>query len=370
MLTTLIVIADLPLVRVAAIRPWIVLIALMGMMVFGAVTALHGQEGFIRGSSRSVTHGLDGKTTTQQLEFVLACDRDCCLAGQFYEILGEPNFKPVELFGLANSGNEFAIQITVDRREGKVLMTEGKWSVSNMIELKNHKYCGSFESRFRVAMLNSGSSIALPAYLSWHSVGVTQDSMLSALRGTNYRGENELGALEILGTQGIGRIVLKKSKLNLHSPGWLPLSKVSYSAFPKGLESMEVEYSISPERRYGEYVPFQCRGTIKETDPDGRSQKTEVEIQVTEHADARTARNFINAFLANVPNTQKIISHSNLATVLDDGRQKVVVDRDVERLAGTRFTNTSPSFYYYLTVLSILVIVGLIGYLRWAQKLS
>jgi len=370
MLTFLIVITDLLLVRVAAIRPLIVSIAFMGMMVFGAVSTLRGQEGFIRGSSRSVIYEPDGKRRIEQLEFVLACDRDCCLSGQFYERLEEPNFKPRELFGLANTGNEFAIQITLNRREGKVLTTEGEWSVDNMIELKKHKYNESFESRFKVASLNAGSSIALPVYLSWHSVGVTKDSMLSALRGTNYRGANELGALEILGNQGIGRIVLKKSKLNLHSPGWLPLSKFSFPPFPKGLESMEEEYSISPERRYGEYERFRCGGTITETDPDGRSRKTEVEIQVTEHADARTARKFINAFLAKVPNTQKIISHSNVATVLDDGRQKVVVDRDVERVAETRFTNTSPSFYYYLIVFFSLVIVGLIGYLRWVQKAS
>jgi len=370
MLTLLIVIADLPLVRFAAIRPLIVSIAFMGMMVFGAVSTLQGQEGFIRGSSRSVIYEPDGKRKIEQLEFVFACDRDCCLAGQVYKRLEEPNFKPVELFGLANTGNEFAIQITVDRREGKVLTTDGKWSINNMIELKNQKYDDSFESRFQVAMLNAGSSIALPVYLSWHSVGVTKDTMLSALRGINYRGTNELGALEILGAQGIGRIVLKKSKLNLHSPGWIPLSKVSFPPFPKGLESMEEEYSISPERRYGEYEPFRCGGTITEMDSDGRSRKTEVEIQVTEHADARTARKFIDAFLAKVPNTQKILSHSNVATVLDGGRQKVVVDRDVERVTETRFTNTSPSFYYYLFVLSSLVIVGLIGYLRWAQKAS
>jgi hypothetical protein len=194
--------------------------------------------------------------------------------------------------------------------------------------------------------------------------------VISALHGTNYRGENELGTLQILGSQGIGRIILKKSKLNLLSPGWLPLSKVSSSPFPKGLESMEEDYSISPERRFGEYVPFHCSGTIKKTDSDGNFQKTEIEIQVTQHADAATARKFINAFLSNVPTTQRIVSQSSVATVLDRGTQKVVVDRDVERVAGTRFTNTSPSFYYYLTVLFILVIVGLIGYLRWAQKLS
>ena len=369
-MTFLIDFANLNLVRVAAIRPIIVSIAFMCMMVFGAVNTLQGQEGFIRGYSRSAIYEPGGKKSIEQLEFVFACDRDCCLAGQVYKRLEEPNFKPIEVFGLANTGNEFAIQITLDRREGKVLTTEGKWSVKNMIELKNQKYKESFESRFQVAMLNAGSSIALPVYLSWHSVGITQDSMMSALRGINFRGTNELGALEILGTQGIGRIVLKKSKLNLYSPGWIPLSKVSFPLFPNGLESMEVEYSISPERKYGEYVPFRCGGTITKTDPDGRSEKTEVEIQVTEHADAKTARKFIDAFLAKVPNTQTIISQSKVATVLDDGKQKVVVDRDVERLAETRFTNTSPSFYYYLLLLFSLVIVGLIGYLRWAKKAS
>ncbi len=228
MLTTLIVTADITSVRVAAIRPLIVSLAFLGMVVFGAVSTLQGHEGFIRGSSRSVIYEPDGKRRIEELEFILACDRDCCLAGQVYKRLDEPNFKPVERFVLANTSNEFALQITVDRRDGNVLATDGKWSVAHMIEIRNQKFDDSYESRFQVVMLIASNPTALPVYLSWHSVGVTQDSMLSALRGTHYRGANELGALEILGTEGIGRIVLKKSKLNLHSRGWLPLSKVSF----------------------------------------------------------------------------------------------------------------------------------------------
>lgn len=360
-------IADLSLVRHAAFRPLMVSLVILGIMTFGAVGTLRGQEGFTRGSSRSVIYEPDGKRRINELEFVLACDRDCCLAGQVYKRLEEPNFKPIELFVLANTGNKFAIQISVDRREGQVLTTEGKWSVEHLVELTNIKFDDSFESRFQVAMVNASSSIALPVYLSWHSVGVTKDTMLSALRGTNYRGDNELGALEILGTRGIGRIVLKKSRSNLHSPGWLPLSKISNSVFPKALESIEEEYSFSPERRYGEHDPYRCAGTITQTDPEGRSRKTEVEIQVTEQADARTARKFIDAILAKMPNTQKIISNSEIASVLDHGKQKVVVDRDVERITETRFTNKSPSLYYYGIILLFLVILGLIGYLRWAQ---
>ncbi|MCY2979200.1 MAG: hypothetical protein NTU79_11105 [Planctomycetota bacterium] len=88
---------------------------------------------------------------------------------------------------------------------------------------------------------------------------------------------------------------------------------------------------------------------------------------MTEQADARTARKFIDAILAKMPNTQKIISNSEIASVLDHGKQKVVVDRDVERITETRFTNKSPSLYYYGIILLFLVILGLIGYLRWAQ---
>jgi len=88
---------------------------------------------------------------------------------------------------------------------------------------------------------------------------------------------------------------------------------------------------------------------------------------VTEQADARTARKFIDAIFAKMPNTQKIISNSEIASVLDHGKQKIVVDRDVERVSDARFTNKGPSLYYYGIILLFLVILGLIGYLRWAR---
>jgi hypothetical protein len=53
---------------------------------------------------------------------------------------------------------------------------------------------------------------------------------------------------------------------------------------------------------------------------------------------------------------------------LDGGKQKVALDRDVERVDEAQFSNGSPSFYYFAIVLFFLVVFGLIGYLRWAQK--
>ena len=359
-------------VRCATIRLSIVAVVLMSMIAFAATGICKGEEGFIRGSLKAVIHGTDGQRKTQQLDFVFACDRDCCLVGTNYRKPEEPKFEPIELFSLANTGNEFAIGITVDRQEGNALTSDGKWSAKSIQEFRNLKLDDSFESRYEVVTLGASNSLALPVYLSWHTVGVTKDTMLAALKGTNYRGANELGSLEISGIQGIGRIHLKKSKSDLHSPGYLPLSKLSGRNSPNGLTSMEEEYSYSPERRFGEHEAFRCVGAITESLPDGRSRKTEIEIQVTEYADTRTARKFINALLERVPVNQRIITDLGIdvATVLDKGKQKVVVDRDVERLTETRFNNSSPSFYYYAIVLFFLAILGMIGYYRWARNAS
>ncbi len=276
------------------------------------------------------------------------------------------------MFEIANKGNEFAILLTLSRQEGSPLTTDGKWSTKYIQELRNLKLDDSFESRYKVVKMGSTYWFALPVCLYWDAIGVKSDTMLSALRGTNFRGKNELGTLEILGSRGIGKISFKKSSSDLHSPGYVPLSKLSGPDFPNGLTSMEMVYSFSPERIFGEHEPFRCMGTITETVPDGRSRKTDIEIQVTEYADATKARTFIDALLEKLPSDQKIITDSGIdvATVLDKGKQKVVVDRDVERLTEPRFNNKSPSIYYYAIVLTLLAIFALIGYLRWAQKAS
>lgn len=359
-------------VRCATIRRSIVSIASVSMIAFVAASTTRGVEGFIRGSQRIVSHELDGQRKISQLDFILACDRDCCVTGTNYSKPEQPKFKPMESFSLANNGNEFAIAITVDRQEGNALTTDGQWTVKYIQKLRNLKLDDSFESRYKVVTMGASGSNALPIGLCWDSVGVTRDTMRAALRGINFRGTNELGSLEILGTHGIGRIMLKKSPSNLHSPGYVPLSKLSGPGFPNGLTSMEEEYSFSPERRFGEQEKFRCVGTITETVPDGRSRKTEIEIQVTEYADAKAARKFINALLEKIPNNKKIISDAgvDVATVLDNGKQKVVVDRDVEGMSETQFNNKGPSFYYYAIVFFFLVILGVIGYLRWSQKTS
>ncbi len=330
----------------------------------------NGEEGFIRGSLRAVINEFDGKRKIEQLDFVVACDRDCCLIGTNRSKPEQPTFEPIEMFELANKGNDFAILITLSRQEGTPLTTDGKWSAKHIQELRNLKLDDSFDARYKVVKMGGTYWIALPVCLSWDSVGATRETMLSALKGTNYRGKNELGTLEIVGSHGIGKIAFKKSALDLHSPGYVPLSKLSGPDFPNGLKSMEMAYSFSPERKFGEYEPFRCTGTITETVPDGRSRKTDIEIQVTEYADATKARTFIDALLEKLPRNQKIITDSgiDIATVLDNGKQKVVVDRDVERLTDPRFNNKSPSIYYYGIVVVFLAIFALIGYLRWAQK--
>jgi len=362
-------------VHVATIRLRLVAMALVNIVAFAAASTIKGEEGFegfIRGSQRLVTHEPDGQRKVVKLDFVMACDRDCCLTGRNISRPEQPKFEPIEQFNLAMKGNEFVIGITVDRREGDALTTNGRWSAKHIQEFRNFRLDDSFESRFEVVTQGSISSLALPVYLSWHTVGVTKDTMLAALRGENYRGANELGSLEISGNQGIGRIHLKKSKLNLHSPGYIPLSKLSEPAFPNGLESMEEEYSFTPERKLGMHETFRCVGALTQTGPDGRSRKTEIETQIDEHADAKAARKFINALLEKIPNNKKIITDSgvDIATVLDNGKQKVVVDRDVEGMTETRFNNKGPSFYYYAIVLFVLVILGVIGYVRWSQKAS
>ena len=280
--------------------------------------------------------------------------------------------QPMEHFTFANKGNEFGIEVTVARKESKALSTEGKWSAETILELRNRKYDDSFESRYRVVTMGGNSLIALPVYLSWDSVGVTRETMELAMQGVNYRGSNELGELEITGAQGIGRITLKKSSTNLHSAGWVPLSKVSGETFPNGLKSIEEEYSFSPERRFGDNGAFRCVGTRVETIPDGRKRRTELDIQVTEQADSKTARRFIDAIFEKLPNNKRIVTGPGIdvATVLDDGKQKVVLDRDVERVAETRFKNSSTSSYYYGVVIFFLALLGFIGYLRWSQKTS
>lgn len=333
---------------------------LVRILTIEAPTELCAQEGFLRGSSKAVIHQIDGKREIVLKDFVFACDRDCCLTGTFHD--------SIEEFVLANKGNNVGVSIKLDKRKDKVLELDGEWSVQYMVEQRNLKLNDTFESRYQATGFMSNQSIALPVYLSWHTVGISKDVFLDAQRGVNYRGTNELGSLEILGTNGIEKIVLRKSSSDLHSPGWLPLSKISNSRIPNGLQSIVQEYSFTPERRFGDYEPFRCVGTIVETHPDNRTRKTEIEIQVTERADARAARKFINAFLAKVPNTERIISNSEITTVLDGGKQKVALDRDVERVDEAQFANGSPSFYYYAIVLFFLVIFGLIGYLRWAQK--
>jgi hypothetical protein len=369
MLTLLIATILTFFVRGATIRLSIVSFVSVSVIAFVAASDAKAEEGLIRGSLKTVIHELDGQRQTEQLDFILACDRDCCLTGTNYR---QEKFEPLEQFSLANKGNEFGILITVDRREGNPLTIDGKWSAKYLQELRKLKLNDTFESRYNVVEMGSNALIALPVYLSWNSVGVTRDTMLSALRGTNYRGSNELGSLEIVGTQGIGRITLKKSPSSLLSPRYLPLSELSGPYYPNGLTSMVQEYSFSPERRFGEHEPFRCAGTTTETVPDGRSRKTEIEIQVTEYADSKTASKFINALLGKLPNNKRIINDSgiNVATVLDKGKQKVVVDRDVERLTEPRFNNESTSIYYYVIVLFFLAILGMIGYLRWAQKAS
>ena len=346
----------------ATVRRFLVLIAvLLSILTIEAPTELIAQEGFLRGSSKTVFQDIDGKRETWLMNFVFACDRDCCLTGTYLD--------SIEEFILANKGNDIGISIRLDkRRDDEELKLEGKWSVQHLLEQRNLKLDDTFESRYQAAEFMSNMSIALPVYLSWQTVGISKDVFLDALRGVNYRGTNELGSLEILGTYGIGKIVLRKSGLDLHSRGWLPLSKISIPGIPNGLKSKVEEYSFTPERRFGDYEPFRCVGTIVETHPDNRTRKTEIEIQVTERADARAARKFINAFLAKVPNTERIISNSEITTVLDGGKQKVALDRDVERVDEAQFSNGSPSLYYYAIVLFFLVIFGLIGYLRWAQK--
>jgi hypothetical protein len=359
-------------VQSRAISCQIMSMVLVSILAIGTANAANGEEGFIRGSQRQVVHGLDGKTETRQLDFVFACDQECCLTGTNLSRPDLPTFKPIEWFLLANKGNEFGIQITVDRRQGDVLSIDGKWSAKSLQELRRLSLDGSFESRYQLVDYGLNHLIALPVYLSWKQVGVPRDTMLAALRGSNYRGTNELGSLEILGSEGISKISIKRSPNDLIMPGDVRLAELSDENFPKGLQSIEEEYSFSPERRLGNYETFRCSGTKIETAPDGRSRKTETEIQVTEHADARAARKFIDAFLAKLPNDQRIITDAgvDVATVLDRGIQKIAVDRDVERMTETRFKNNGPSFYYYGGILVLMAILGLVGYLRWARTAS
>jgi hypothetical protein len=356
----------------AAISCQLMLMFLVSIFAIDSANAGNDEEGFIRGSVRQVIHGLDGKQEERQLEFVLACDQDCCLTGTNLSRPDQPTFKPIEWFLLVNKGNEFGIQITVDRRQGDVLSIDGKWSAKFLQELRNLSLVDSFESRYQVVDYGLNDLVALPVYLSWKQVGVTRDIMLAARRGTNYRGTNELGSLEILGAEGISTIAIKKSPNDLIMPGSVRLAEPSDENFPKGFQSIEEEYSFSPERKLGRCEPFRCSGTKVETAPDGRSRKTETEIQVTEHADARPARKFIDAFLAKLPNNKRIVTEAgvDVATVLDQGKQKIAVDRDVERMTETRFSNNGPSFYYYGGILVLMAILGLVGYLRWARTAS
>jgi|688.fasta_scaffold06766_2 hypothetical protein len=346
----------------ATVRRLLVSIAgMMSILTIKSPTELIAQEGFLRGSSKTVFQDFDGKRESRLMNFVFACDRDCCLTGTYDDSKEE--------YILANKGNSVGISIRLDkRRVDEALKLEGKWSVRHLLQQRNLKLDDTFDSRYQATEFMSNMPISLPVYLSWHRVGVSKDVFLDALRGVNYRGTNELGSLEILGTNGIEKIVLRKSGSDLHSPGWVPLSKISMPGIPNGLKSTVEEYSFTPERVFGEHEPFRCVGTIVETDPENRSRKTEIEIQVTEYADVRAARSFINAFLAKVPNTKQIISSSEITTVLDGGKQKVALDRDVERVDEAQFSNGSPSFYYFAIVLFFLVVFGLIGYLRWAQK--
>jgi hypothetical protein len=68
-----------------------------------------------------------------------------------------------------------------------------------------------------------------------------------------------------------------------------------------------------------------------------------------------------------LPEKQRIISNSNLTTVMAKGVQRVVVDRDVEGVAINRFRNLRPLMYYGV-ILFTLIASGLVGYLIWSKK--
>ena len=356
-------------------------VGILRLFVFAAVfygftsssSAFAWQDsGYIRGSGQVLSFMPDGKRTERELDFMLACDQDCCLTGTFLRRPDIPGFKPIESYGLAKKGNEYAILITLNRTKGKALTISGEWSVDHFSEFRRVNLEDSFDSRYRIAEYGNEAYFALPVFLSWHAVGVAREVFKNGTRGINYLGTNELGTLEVLGAQGIGRIVFKKSASSYFYPGDKPISQLSSKVYPNGLKSITEDYSFSPERRQNVQEPFRCLGTKTETLPDGRSRKTEIKINVTEQGDATTARKFIDAFLEKLPNDKRIITDSGIdvATVLDKGLQKVVVDRDVERLTESRFSNKSPSIYYYIIVLFFLSIIGLIGYLRWAHKAS
>jgi hypothetical protein len=333
-----------------------------------AVGGLKAEEGFIRGSCKFMVNEINGQREKRQLDFVLACDQDCCLAGAYLRTLQPLSSEPYfEKFALANKGNEHEIEITVDRKNGSPLTTGGNWSAKYIMEVTRLKLEDSFESRYKVAMMGASSLISLPVYLSWDEVGITRDAMTSALQGRNFRGTNDLGSLEITGLQGIGQIRLRKSASSIHSLGWVSLSKVSTPLFPNGLKSIEKEYSFTPERKSGERELFRCVGKVTETAPDGKSRITDMDIQLTENSDGKKAREFIDAVLRKLPEKQRIISNSNLTTVMAKGVQRVVVDRDVEGVAINRFRNLRPLMYYGV-ILFTLIASGLVGYLIWSKK--